>query len=157
MARGESIGPVGQFHDPKTHNYMNYNHADSKRVTTEDAAQFKHFMTTDKPDFLRTKPAHPMYYDKGFNYTKDRDFWFKFLLAMYFGSYAFYKYHIEVDRARRTARLGGYEGMPAHHFHNRGGVVILKDFTGFQKYYKNGDEMMEWYKLVYPEKFQTKS
>ena len=34
-----------------------------------------------------------------------------------------------------TARMEGYKNMPAHWFHNRGGVVVLKDFTGFERYY----------------------
>jgi hypothetical protein len=52
-----------------------------------------------------------------------------------------------------TARRNGYKGMPAHHFHNTGGVVVMKQFQGFQKYYKDGEQMMDWYKMVYPQKF----
>lgn len=110
-------------------------------------------MNTDKADFLRTKPAFPMYYDDDFNYTKDRDFWFKLLLGMGALSYAYNRSKIEMDRARRTARIEGYKKYPAHHFHNRGGVIVHKQFVGFSKYYSTGDEMMEWYKMVYPDKF----
>lgn len=89
--RGEALGPSGEFHNPHTHNFLNNEHADMQRVTTQDAVQFKHFMGSDKADFLRTKPAYSMYYDTNFNYTKDRDFWFKFLLGWAFTSYAIQK------------------------------------------------------------------
>jgi hypothetical protein len=60
---------------------------DSYRVSTEDAIKFKHFMGTDKNDFQRTMPGFPMHYDTDFNYSKDRDFWLKFILLMGFVSY----------------------------------------------------------------------
>jgi len=44
--------------------------------------------------------------------------------------------------------------MPAHHFHNRGGVLIKKQFVGFEKYHRNGDELMGWYVKAYPEAFR---
>ena len=49
-------------------------------------------MGTDKADFLRTKPGFPMYYDKNFNYMRDRDFWLKMLLGMALGCYIKNKY-----------------------------------------------------------------
>ena len=42
------------------------------------------------------------------------------------------------------------EDAPAHHYNNRGGVLIKKQFAGFEKYHKNVDEMMDWYKKAYP-------
>ena len=47
--------------------------------------------------------------------------------------------------------------MPGHHFSNRGGVLFEKDFVGFEKYYKNGDAMMDWYKKAYPAQFNSAS
>lgn len=41
--------------------------------------------------------------------------------------------------------MGGFVGMPAHHFTNKGGVLVLKEFTGFNKYFKNSDQMTKWY------------
>jgi len=154
--RGSAIGETGTFHSPQIHNFINFNHADSYRVTSEDAVKFKNFMTSDKADFLRTKPAHPMYYDKDHSYMRDRDFWLKVLVGMAALSYGVNKFQVEEDRSRRTERMNGYQNYPAHWFHNRGGVVVLKQFTGFQKYYKNGDEMMDWYKMVYPSKMAVK-
>lgn len=110
---------------------MNYQHADSYRVTQEEAVKFKNYMTSDKVDFMRTKPAYPMYYDRNFLYQQDRDFWLKVLVGMGVGFYAYNKYHVEKLRSRRTARMDGYVNMPGHWFHNRGGVVVMKQFTGF--------------------------
>ena len=144
------MGPAGDFHSPQIHNFLNYDHPDSQRVTPEDAVKFKHFMGTDRADFERTRPAHPMYYDKDHSYRKDRTYWLHMLLGMGFVCYASAKFGVEQDRARRTARMEGYKGMPAHHFNNRGGVVVLKDFTGFEKYYQNADSQMAWFKKAYP-------
>lgn len=40
--------------------------------------------------------------------------------------------------------------MPAHHFTNYGGVLIKKDFIGFEKYHKNNDELIAWYRRAFP-------
>jgi hypothetical protein len=32
--------------------------------------------------------------------------------------------------------------MPAHHFTNKGGVLVQKEFAGFNKYFKNSEEMI---------------
>tara|TARA_B110000305_G_C19273020_1_gene555454 strand:+ start:739 stop:930 length:192 start_codon:yes stop_codon:yes gene_type:complete len=63
---------------------------------------------------------------------------------------------LETDRAKMTNRMEGFPGWAnkPHHFINRGGVVILKDFIGFEKYHKNGDDMMAWYKLSYPKQMK---
>lgn len=105
---------------------MHYDHPDSTRINSEDALKFKHFMGTDKNDFNRTMPGYEMYYDKDFNYMKDRDYWMKLLLGMALLCYASNRYKVERDRARMTARMDGYKNIPGHHFHNRGGVIVLK-------------------------------
>ena len=147
--RGDALGPAGEFHSPQLHNFMHYDHPDSYRVTPEDAIKFKHFMGSDRADFERTKPAHPMHYDRDFNYRKDRSYWLRLLLSMSAVIYLTNRYHLEQDRARMTARLEGYKNIPGHHFNNRGGVIVLKDFVGFEKYYQNGDRMDKWYYKVY--------
>jgi len=144
------LGRPGRFHSPRIHNFINYSHPDSQRVDTEDSVMFKHFMGSDKVDFNRAKPAYPMFYDNDHNYRKDRDYWLKLILGMAFFTYAGRKIQVESDRARMTQRLEGYKNIPAHHFNNRGGVIVLKDFIGFEKYYKTGDDMSAWYKKVYP-------
>ena len=74
---------------------MNYDHPDSNRVTPEDAVKFKHFMGTDRADFERTRPAHPMFYDKEHNYRKDRTYWLHMLLGMGVVCYASAKWGVE--------------------------------------------------------------
>lgn len=73
--RGKAIGPIGNFHSPLVHNYLNYNHQDTTFVTPEDAVKFKHWMGTDKVEFQMSRPYYPMYYDRDFNFRKDRSFW----------------------------------------------------------------------------------
>lgn len=73
--RGKSLGNPGEFHSPQVHNYLNYNHQDTAFVTQEDAVKFKHWMNSDIVDFQRSKPYYPMYYDRDFNFMKDRSYW----------------------------------------------------------------------------------
>lgn len=40
--------------------------------------------------------------------------------------------------------------MPAHWFVNRGGVLIKKEFLGFEKYHQNDADLTTWLKMVYP-------
>lgn len=152
--RGNALGRPGHFHSPQIHNFMNYSHGDSQRVTQEDAVKFKHFMTTDKPDFNRTMPQAPMYYDDDFNYAKDRDFWLKFLLGWTAVGYLYNRYYLEKDRAKMHERMTGFPNTPQHHVVNKGGILLKKEFTGFKKYYKSHDELMDWYKMVYPKEFK---
>lgn len=116
--RGTALGRAGQFHSPQVHNWMNYQHGDSQRVTTEDAVKFKHFMGTDKADFNRTMPAAPMHYDADFSYAKDRDFWLKFILGWMFVGYAFNRVALERDRAKMHERMSGFQNTLSHHVSN---------------------------------------
>ena len=133
---------------------MNYQHGDSQRVTTEDAVKFKHFMGTDKADFNRTMPAAPMFYDTDFSYSKDRDFWLKFIFGWMFVGYAINRVALERDRAKMHERMTGFKNTLPHHVTNQGGVLLKKQFTGFKKYYKNQGEVLDWYKIVYPSEFK---
>ena len=85
---------------------------------------------------------------------KDRDYWLKAILALMFGSYLYKRFNLESDRARMTARMEGYKNMPGHHFLNRGGVVTLKQFVGFEKYHQNNTDLMDWYKSSYQTAFK---
>lgn len=53
-------------------------------------------------------------------------------------------------------RRDNLKNMPAHHFVNRGGVLIKKEFVGFEKYYNNDEALTNWYKKVYPKQYATK-
>ena len=92
-------------------------------------------MTSDEVDFKMARPYYPMHYDKDFNFLKDRRFFFIILLTLGLITYGHKRYYIERDRMRRTERLGNIQNLPAHHFNNRGGVLIEKEFVGFEKYH----------------------
>ena len=103
--RGKALGRPDQFHAPDLHNFLDFQHGDKHRVTSQDAVKFKHFMGTDKADFNRTMPAAPMYYDTSFQYMRDRDFWLKVILGWTFVGYCFSRYNVEKDRARMHERI----------------------------------------------------
>jgi hypothetical protein len=123
-------------------------------VTSEDAVKFKNYMSSDETDFKRSRPTHPMYYDREMLFRKDRSFWLSMILLMLGGFYAKAKLQVERDRWFMWNRKENLGEMPAHHFHNRGGVLIKKQFAGFEKYHKNGDELMGWYMKAYPDAFR---
>ena len=143
--RGTAMGRPGEFHQPAVHNFLNYYHPDSKTITSEDTMKFKAFMQSDKDDFNLTRPSHPVYHDKNMEFLKDRSFWLALTCGLLGLMYGVNRYHVEVKRAARTERLSMIEDLPGHHFNNRGGVLIKKQFAGFEKYHKNVDEMMAWY------------
>lgn len=45
------------------------------------------------------------------------------------------------------------QDLPEHHFSNRGGILIEKQFLGYEKYFRNATDQTNWYKKVYPEAF----
>jgi len=106
-------------------------------VTSEETVKFKHYMNSDKYDFNRNRPIHPMYYDREMLFRKDRSFWLSLLLLMTAAMYIKAKVVVEKARWFRWNRMENLEDMPAHHFHNRGGLLIRKQFAGFEKYHKN--------------------
>ena len=140
--RGSSMGIPGEFHQPKMHNFFNFYHPDSKTVTSEDTVKFKAYMLSDKDDFNMSRPSHPMHYDKEMLWMKDRSFWLSLLLGMVSLIYLSKRWNVEVERSRRWDRMANLENMPEHHFNNRGGVLVKKQFAGFEKYHKNTEEMM---------------
>lgn len=57
-------------------------------MTSEDAVKFKNYMSSDEIDFKRSRPTHPMYYDREMLFRKDRSFWLSMILLMLGGFYA---------------------------------------------------------------------
>lgn len=43
--------------------------------------------------------------------------------------------------------------MNKEYFVNRGGVVLKKEFLGFESIHRNNEDLMEWYKVAYPREF----
>ena len=155
--RGAAIGRPGEFHTPQVHNFYNNYHADSKLVSSEDALKFKNFMAADKVDYNMSKPSRPMYYDRNFNFMKERSFWLRLFLLTLLGMYGIQRIWVERDRMVRWERIENLVNMPEHHFFSRGGVVTKKQFTGFEKIHKNADDMALWYKKSYPTLFRAKA
>ncbi len=94
-----------------------------------------------------------MFYDREMLFSKDRSFWLSLIIFLLGGMYANAKYKVEKQRWTRWNRLEFLKDMPAHHFNNRGGVLIKKQFAGFEKYHKNHNDLMTWYTKSYPQAF----
>jgi hypothetical protein len=45
-------------------------------------------MKSDEIDFKKSKPTHPMYYDREMLFSKDRRFWLSVILLLLGGIYA---------------------------------------------------------------------
>lgn len=151
--RGKSLGNPGEFHSPQWHNYLNYHHQDTSFISQEDALKFKHWMGSDQADYQRSRPYWPMYYDRNMDFMRDRTFWLGFLLLTTFGVWANYKFGQETKRWQMWERREHIHELPGHHYSNRGGVVIQKEFIGFEKYHTSNDSVMNWYKKAYPHQF----
>ena len=67
-------------------------------MTSEDAVKFKAYMNADKIDFQMSKPTHPMYYDKNFDFMKDRNYWLSLIVLI--GGFCFVKKRFEVEKDR---------------------------------------------------------
>ncbi len=75
---------------------------------------------------------------------------------MFGGFYLYRKYYYEKGRLLQWERMEKLKDLPAHHFSNRGGVLFLKEFVGFEKYFSNDKAVSDWYAKVYPEYFSGK-
>jgi hypothetical protein len=54
------------------------------------------------------------------------------------------------------ARREQLEDMPGHHFSNSGGVVMIKQFLGFEKYHRSNADVIGWYEKAFPAVFEEK-
>ena len=154
-ARGKSVCPPGYFHSPDIHTTQEPRHQDSTLVGGLEAMQFKQYMKSDKPEFERTIPWYPMKFDPDYRAIRDRAFYLAILGSFVALTYIKSKVEVERRRQHRIDRMANIENMPAHHFVNRGGVLIKKEVEGFEKYHKNLDSLMSWYKRAFPQGFAT--
>ena len=53
-------------------------------------------MVSDKDDFNRTRPTHPMYFDRDKDFQKDRSFWLLLCLTLLGGYYLRDRYYCEI-------------------------------------------------------------
>lgn len=145
-----AMAAPGLWHSPKIHNFLNNYTQESKLVDSEDAIKFKQWMKTDQMEFEMSRPHYKTYYDFGFEFLQDRAFFLAFLLLVLGGSYATGRKFVEERRWHKHDRTNNLREEKAHHYNNRGGVLIKKEFIGFNKYFKTGDDQMEWLRMAYP-------
>ena len=96
-------------------------------------------MGSDIVDFQRSKPFYPMQYDRDHSYMKDRAYWLYMIMFIGVMSYGAHKIEYERLRLQRWKRMDSLDSIPPHHLHNRGGVLIEKQFYGVEKYYRDSD------------------
>lgn len=157
-ARGNANYAPGFPHNPEMHNNNMRLERESSEVTPKEALWFKHSQNIDKNEKVRPVQYNVLYTDPEFSYLKNRTFVGALLLGFMVFHYLKRAYYRETARAHRTERLPeNLENAPAHHFVNRGGVLLKKEFQGFAKYFKNDAELTEWYKSVYPELMKDKA
>lgn len=149
--RGSAAGPPGVFHDPKKHNTIERFERDSHEVGILEAEEFSNDATLEYEQDNRVRPYYKLETDPTWRYVRNRTFATGIIAAMFAVVIAEMIYTKEKMRAHRTARLPeNLDKAPAHHFVNKGGVLIEKEFTGFARYFKNDKELTDWYYKVYP-------
>lgn len=70
--------------------------------------------------------------------------------------YGGYKYTQEVNRWTMWTRREHIQDLKAHHYINRGGVLLEKEFVGFEKYHTNDQSLRSWYEKAYGTNFDAK-
>lgn len=71
-------------------------------------------------------------------------------MLAFFGSWALKKYEVERDRWTMWQRREHLKDLKPHHLINRGGVLLEKEFVGFEKYHTSNEDVMNWYKRAFP-------
>lgn len=125
-------------------------------MSSEDAVKFKSYMNADKIDFNMSKPTHPMHYDRDFDFMKDRNFWMSMIVLLMTGMYLKARLIVEKDRWHMWDRKDNLANGLGHHYHNRGGILIRKQFAGFEKYHRNHNDLMSWTTKAFPTAFPAK-
>ena len=74
-------------------------------MNEQDAALFKNWMESDRYNFQRAMPYYLNYYDRDFNFSKDRQFWLMMIIGCYVLVAGVQKYKDENLRWFRTYRL----------------------------------------------------
>jgi len=99
----------------------------------------------------RPRPYYQLVTDPDWTYVRRRTFATLLIFGIFGSAIAKKIYDRERMRIHRTERLAeNLANKPAHHFINKGGVLIKKEFVGFTKYFKNDKELTKWYNKVYP-------
>lgn len=150
--RGSAVESPGSPHDVTEHNLFVRNDRESHHIDKNEATHFKNNSVMGAEFVNRTRPYYPLETDPEWKYVKARTHATLItlvILGFYIGERI---YNRERGRIHRTERMPeNLEKAPAHHFVNRGGVLMRKEFLGFSKYFKNDHELTQWYNKVYPD------
>ncbi|CAI2373728.1 unnamed protein product [Moneuplotes crassus] len=156
--RRGALNHPGAFHSPIRHNELERMERDGQRIDHLDTQQFSALQSLEQSHGRdRPRPYHPIDADPEMRYFKNREF----STAIIFGIFGFILakkiYYREKYRMHMNERLPeNLINAPAHHFVNRGGVLIKKEVVGFAKYFNNDKETLAWYRKVYPEIMNAK-
>lgn len=149
--RKGSLSNPGMFHNPKDHNTIVRPERDAFEIGIKEAREYKNAMLADFEIKQIPKTYHPLETDPEWRFVKDRTFATWIIFGIFGFVLAKRIYKRERARAHWTERLAeNLEEKPAHHFVNRGGVLMKKEFDGFAQYFKNDKELTDWYFKVYP-------
>ena len=152
--RGNAANLPGSQHFPDLHNDYERFERDSAEVTPSEALTFKTKQNIDKEPKTRPVQYNVIETDREWKYVTNRTFATFLLLGLFGYSVAKRVYEREKARAHRTERHpDNLVNATPHYFVNRGGVLLKKEFEGFAKYFKNDEELKEWYKTAYPDLF----
>lgn len=156
--RQGTMGAPGTSHLALNHNEKLRMEREAFEVDSKRAEFFKNYQTQESAKGVnRQKPYYTLTEDPNWTYLRNRTYitW----LALGVVGYGIAKkiYVRETKRAIQNERHPDNIGsLPAHHFSNRGGVLIKKEFEGFAKYFKNDKELTDWYWRVYPKLMASK-
>lgn len=151
--RGKALGNPGVPHNAALHNTIVRPERDANQVTSVQADMFKHSKEIERAlGRDRQRPYYPITSDPEMQYAKNRTYASSIILGILGYFIAKRVYYREKMRASMNARFeDNLINAPAHHFVNRGGVLIKKEVVGFAKYFNNDSELVEWYKKIYPD------
>lgn len=150
--RGNAMGPPGTPHNSTLHNQSVRHDRESHHVNRDEARDFRVQQNMDRHVKNRITPYYTLEEDKEWKYVRNRTYATFIILGLAGMVLGKRLYTRERKRAHRTDRLpDNLEKLPSHHFVNRGGVIMKKEFLGFAKYFKNDQELTKWYNKVYPE------
>jgi curved DNA-binding protein CbpA len=149
--RKGALGPIGAAHSKDLHNYYERFDRDSHEVSPTEAADFKVFKHNDRDEITREKPYYKLEADYEWTSVKNRAFATLVILAIFGYTIANKVFRREKTRMHQAKRHpDNLSSAPAHHYVNRGGVLLKKEFVGFEKYIKNDKQLTQWYNKVYP-------
>jgi len=154
-ARGTAWSGPGQRHSSHEHNGAMKSTRESSEIEGYDTAEHNAYQKEDAVIRDRPRPFYKLVVDPNMTYIKNRNFALFLIMGMLLFPGFKILYSRERNRIHRTERLPeNLSQQPSHHFVNRGGVLIKKEFVGFSKYFQNDKELTNWFERSYPDVFK---